>query len=185
MYRVILVFALLLTIFPAVACAPQKPELIGCNPEVAKISVTDGKPMWAIITTEIKLSNPNKFPVTLDGLTLKIDNGEGIQAYEEVSKVIEVPAEGMVKESVSCNVTFMNIVSEMAMNKALSGAQAVGAAAPVWKGLPSAKPPMLPQETWDKLPAKPSTFAYETSVYTKASGEQKFVKKTGNMKCGE
>ena len=58
-------------------------------------------------------------------------------------------------------------------------AAAVGASAPIWKGLPSAKPPMLPQAAWDGLTAKPSVFTYETSIYTRADGQQKFIKTTG------
>ena len=177
--RLLLVMVLVCSFIFCVACAPEVPKLVGCNPEVAKIAVTDGQGMWAIISADVTFSNPNAYPVTVDGLTLKLDNGNGIQAYEEVAKKFDIPAEGKITETISCNVTFMNIVSDMAMNKALAGAKAVGASAPIWKGLPSAKPPMLPQEAWDALPATPSTFTYETTIYTRANGQQKFVKNTG------
>lgn len=177
--RVLLAVVLACSFVLCIACAPQKPALVGCKPEVAKIAVTNGQGMWAVISTDITISNPNPFPITADGLTLKLDNGTGIQAYEEVYKKFDIPAQGKITETVSCNVTFMGIVSEMVMNKGLASAKAVGAAAPIWKGLPSAKPDMLTQAIWDSLPSTPSTFTYETSIYTRAGSEQKFVKATG------
>jgi len=178
---VTIILVLLVVSVVVLGCVPQKPELVSCKPEVAKIAVTNGQGMWAVISTDVTFSNPNAFPVTVDGLTLKLDNGAGIQAYEEVAKKFDLPAQGKVTETVSCNVTFMNIVSDMAMNKALAGAKAVGASAPIWKGLPSQRPPMLPQEAWDGLTAAPSVFTYETSIYTRADGQQKFIKTTGKL----
>ena len=176
--RVLLALVLVCSFAVCIACAPQTPELVGCTPDVTKIAVTNGQGMWAIISTDIEITNPNASAVTADGLSLMLDNGTA-QAYQQVDKKFDIPANGKVTETVSCNITFMEIVSGIVQIKAVAAPAAIGIAAPIWKGLPSARPPIVPQETWDKLPATPSTFTYETSVYTKAGGQQKFVKTTG------
>ena len=160
-------------------CAPQKPELLPCKPEVTQIGVTTPEGAWSVIGTQLSIANPNAYPVSVDGLTLKFDTGNGIQGYEEILQKFDIPAQGKISQQVSCNVTFMSIVQDLAMNKGLAGAKAVGAAAPIWKGLGGNKPSMLPQAVWDGIPADPIIYSYETSIYTRASGLQKWVKSAG------
>ena len=133
-----------------------------------------------MITTDLSIENPNAFPVTVSGLAFKLDTGNGVQGYEEITKKTEIAAGKKIMQTVSCNVTFMNIVSDLAMNKALPGAKAVGVAAPIWKGIGGQKPAMIPQEAWDGMTAEKIVYAYEASIYTDAQGQQKWIKNAGN-----
>jgi LEA14-like dessication related protein len=165
-------------VFPS--CTPPPPALVGCKPEISNIGVTTGTPDWALITTNLSIKNPNAFPVTISGLTFKLDTGNGVQGYGEIPNNVEIAAGKEIMQTVSCNVTFMNIVSDLAMNSALSGAKAVGAAAPVWKGIGAQKPNLVPQASWDGMTAQNIVYAYEASVYTDALGQQKWIKNAGN-----
>lgn len=160
-------------------CAPQKPELLGCKPEVTQIAVTTPEAGWSVIRAQLSIANPNAYPVSVDGLTLKFDTGNGIQGYEEILQKFDIPAQGKISQQVSCNVTFMNIVSDLAMNKGLPGAKAAGYAAAIWKSVGGLKPMIIPQAAWDGLPPSDIVYTYETAIYTRAGGLQKWVKSTG------
>ena len=166
----------------APAAAPEAPPLVGCKAEVSDISLLPnvsplvGKAGSDLLGIKMvfTISNPNPYQVSVDSLTYKLDTGEGILIYDETPYRYFIPAGEEITLQGAGTLLLMDIFMEYYMNKGLAKAQAMGVAAMVWKGLGGVRPALIPEEAWDGLPAKPVTYSFETSIYTRAQGTQKW-----------
>ena len=167
-------------------CAPaatpaETPPLVGCKAEVSDIYLLQpGLPLLGIqggsdllgLIMEFTISNPNPYQVSVEGLTYKLDTGQGADFYEEIPYRYFIPAGEEITLQGVGSLFWMAICMDKLMNKGLSAGQSVGAAVPVWKGLGGIRPGMVPKEAWDALEAQPVTYSFETSIYTRAQGMQ-------------
>jgi hypothetical protein len=163
------------------ACAPTAPPLVGCKAELSQISLlrsgsplagyTAGSDLLAIKAV-FTISNPNPYEVGIEGLTYRLDTGQGPIVYDEIPYRYFIPAGEKITLEGTGTLLFMDIFMEKFMIQGLSKAMAAGVSIPIWKGLGGIKPEIIPKEVWDALPAKPVTYSYETSIYTKAQGMQ-------------
>jgi len=167
----------------APAAAPEVPPLVGCKAELSDISLLHtgsagaGNKAGADllgIRVEFTISNPNPYQVSVDGLTYKLDTGEGQVVYEEIPYRYFIPAGEEITLLGAGSLLWMDIFLDKFMNQGLPPPAAVGVSVPVWKGLGGIRPAMVPEAAWDALEAKPVTYSFETSIYTKAQGMQKW-----------
>ncbi len=161
------------------ACAPTVPPLVGCKAELSSISVMNtvsmgGKAGSDLIPIKVvfTISNPNPYQVSVEGLTYKLDTGQGPIVYDEIPYRYVIPAGEKITLEGAGTLLFLDIFVEKMMVQGLPKAMAAGASIPVWKGLGGIKPEIIPKEVWDSMPAKPVTYTYETSIYTRAQGMQ-------------
>ena len=177
----------------APAAAPEAPPLVGCKAEVADISLLPnvsplvGKAGSDLLGIKMvfAISNPNPYQVSVDSLTYKLDTGEGIVIYQEIPYRYFIPAGEEVTLQGAGTLLLMDMFMEYYMNAGLSKAQAMGVAAAAWKGLGGARPALVPEEAWDMLPAKPVTYSFETSLYTRAQRMQAWESVKGDWQPAE
>jgi hypothetical protein len=167
----------------APAAAPEAPPLVGCKAEISDISLLrSGSPLAGFsagadllgIRAEFTISNPNPYQVSVDGLTYKLDTGEGSVVYDEIPYRYFIPAGDEITLQVAGTLLWMDIFMEKFTVLGLAPPMAVGVSVPVWKGLGGIRPEMVPEAAWDALEAKPVAYSFETSIYTRAQGTQKW-----------
>ena len=170
------------------ACAPAAPQLVGCKAELSNISLLrSGSPGAGYkagsdllaIKAVFTISNPNPYEVSIEGLTYRLDTGEGPIVYDEMPYRYLIPAGEKITLEGAGILLFMDIYMEKFMIQGLSKAMAAGAAVPAWKGLGGIKPEIITTEAWQALSAKPVTYSYETSIYTRAQGMQAWERVQG------
>jgi len=190
----ILVLSLLILLGAcAPAAAPEAPPLVGCKAEITDISLLPnvsplvGKAGSDLLGIKMvfTISNSNPYQVSVDSLTCNLDTGEGIVIYEQMPYRYFIPAGEEITLQAAGSQLFMDIFMEYYMNEGLAKAQAGGVAAAVWKGLGGVRPAIIPQEAWDMLPAKPVTYSFETTLYTRAQGMQAWESVKGEWQPAE
>ncbi|MBL7208899.1 MAG: hypothetical protein ISS52_02250 [Dehalococcoidia bacterium] len=163
----------------APAAAPEAPPLVGCKAELSAIYPMKSGGDFLVITPTFTIQNPNPYLVSVEGLTYKVDTGEGAGAYGEIPYRYSIPAGEEITLEASAPLVFMDFVLEGLMNRGLTKTQAGGIGAAVWKGLGGTKPALVPQEAWDMLPARPVTYSVETTIITRAQGMEEWESATG------
>ena len=186
-----------------IGCAPPveevapPAELKPCSVELSGIYIHTGAglPLFGSGSTdmvvkiaEFTISNPNDYMVSVDGFGYTIDVGEGLKVLGQTDSTYYIPAgEKLTLEGVVC---FQWVALYFVEKEAgLTGAEAIMATLPLWKGLGGAPlgllyygyPMTVPPEVWKAVEATKVVYNWEARLHTSGEGMDKYSSYSGSL----